>query len=168
MKKITLLFSLIIINSCTTSNNQKIGYEIEESKKVAISAGKISSTDVIEEFFSAYNNRDLESVYELEHDDIILYAPNGMMIEGRDKHRELSQQFLEANSKVKWDILWSVSQEIQFENKPSENWVTTTLDVTTGEGESTIKVQRVVDAQIVESRIKKVFVYERKPHESME
>ena len=166
MKKTLLIFSLIILNSCTTSDKQNIGYEIEESKKVAITAGKLSSTDVIEKFFDAYNNRDLESVYALEHDDIILYAPNGMMIEGRDKHKELSQQFLDANSIVSWDILWSVSQEIQFENKPSENWVTTTLDVTTGEGESASKVQRVVDAQIIDSRIKKVFVYERKPHES--
>mgnify|MGYP001169603417 CR=1 FL=1 len=166
MKKIILLFSLIILNACATSDTQKIGYEIEESKKVAITVGNLSSTDVIEKFFSAYNNRDLESVYTLEHDDIILYAPNGMMIEGRDKHKELSQQFLDANSIVSWNILWSVSQEIQFENKPSENWVTTTLDVTTGEGESASKVQRVVDAQIVDSRIKKVFVYERKPHES--
>tara|TARA_Y100000768_G_C23980751_1_gene685649 strand:- start:2529 stop:3032 length:504 start_codon:yes stop_codon:yes gene_type:complete len=166
MKKTILLFSLIIINACTSSDKQNIGYEIEESKKVAITAGKLSSTDVMEEFFDAYNNRDLESVYSLEHEDIILYAPNGMMIEGRDKHKELSQQFLDANSSVRWDILWSVSQEIQFESKPSENWVTTTLDVITGEGESSTKVQRVVDAQIVDSRIKKVFVYERKPHES--
>ena len=116
---------------------------------------------IMEEFFDAYNERRIEDVSALEHDDIELYAPNGMIVKGSEEHSKLSKMFLEANSNARWDILWSISNDIDFENKPNENWVTTAVNVSFGEGESESHLQRILDAQIVDGKIKKVYGYER-------
>ena len=51
--------------------------------------------------------------------------------------------------------------ELVEENKPNENWITTVVNVSYGEGDSETNLQRVLDAQIVEGKIKKVYGYER-------
>ena len=168
MKKINLLIAIIfIIQECTsnTSNieveNKKIGFEMEEENKVNIYGGNQDGVAIMEEFFDAYNERRVEDVSALEHDDIELYAPNGMIVKGSEEHSKLSKMFLEANSNARWDILWSISNDIDFENKPNENWVTTAVNVSFGEGESESHLQRILDAQIVDGKIKKVYGYER-------
>ena len=61
----------------------------------------------------------------------------------------------------RWEILWSISNDIDFANKPDENWITTVVNVSFGEGDSETNLQRVLDAQIVDGKIKKVYGYER-------
>ena len=84
-----------------------------------------------------------------------------MIVNGRDQHSELSKQFLSAYPNAKWEILWSISSDIAFNAKPSENWVTTCVNVAYGEGEGATTLQRIIDAQIVEGKIKLVYGYER-------
>ena len=105
--------------------------------------------------------RDLETVSSIEHDDVVLYASNGMIINGSDEHTKLAEQFLSAYPNAKWEILWSISSDIAFNTKPSENWVTTCVTVTYGEGDEATTLQRIIDAQIVEGKIKLVYGYER-------
>ena len=40
-------------------------------------------------------------------------------------------------------------------------WITTVVNVSFGEGDSETNLQRVLDAQIVDGKIKKVYGYER-------
>ena len=42
-----------------------------------------------------------------------------------------------------------------------KNWITTVVNVSFGEGDSETNLQRVLDAQIVDGKIKKVYGYER-------
>ena len=44
-----------------------------------------------------HNAKDLQALYNLEHYDVDLYAPNGMMVEGPKEYFEFGEQFLEAN-----------------------------------------------------------------------
>ena len=92
MKKLIILFSALalIISSCSNpvSKNQNIenktvviGYENDNTSKYNIVNGDINSVEIVKAYFDAYNNRDLQAVHELEHEDDLLYAPNGMMIE---------------------------------------------------------------------------------------
>ena len=168
MKKINLLITTIfIIQGCnqnvTTieSANKKIGFEMEEGNKVNIYGGSQEGVAIMEAFFDAYNERRVDDVSKLEHDDIELYAPNGMIVKGSEEHAKLSNMFLEANPNAKWEILWSISNDIDFANKPDENWITTVVNVSFGEGDSETNLQRVLDAQIVDGKIKKVYGYER-------
>mgnify|MGYP001161146457 CR=1 FL=1 len=159
-KIIYIAVTTILLLGCVDTK-QKLGYEAEYENEVDIYVGDVKSTDVIRKWFDSYNARDLETVSSIEHDDVVLYAPNGMIINGSDEHAKLAKQFLSAYPNAKWEILWSISSDIAFNTKPSENWVTTCVTVTYGEGDEATTLQRIIDAQIVDGKIKLVYGYER-------
>ena len=159
-KIIYIAVTTILLFGCVDTK-QKLGYEAEYENEVDIYVGDVKSTDVIRKWFDSYNARDLETVSSIEHDDVVLYAPNGMIINGSDEHTKLAEQFLSAYPNAKWEILWSISSDIAFNTKPSENWVTTCVTVSYGEGDEATTLQRIIDAQIVEGKIKLVYGYER-------
>lgn len=166
MKKILLLF-LIVGCTNTTPTETIIGYENDNGRSFEIKGGDVSSTDVVKAFFDAYNKKDLEAVYNLEHEDVVLYAPNGMMVEGSKQHFELGKGFLEANPIANWEIIWSMSSDVSYDSDKNENWVTSGLIVTYGKDEeSKSSVSRVVDLLIVDGKIKKGYVYQRELSES--
>ena len=154
------IMASVVFLGCTETK-QKLGYETENNSEVDIYVGDLESTEVIRKWFDSYNARDLETVSSIEHDDVVLHAPSGMIIRGSEQHAELAQQFLSAYPNAKWEILWSISSDIEFNTKPSENWVTTCVTVTYGEGEEASTLQRIIDAHIVDGKIKLVYGYER-------
>ena len=157
---ICAIASSILFLSCDEAK-EKLGYESENGNEVDIYDGSLESTDVIKKWFDSYNARDLETVESIEHDDIVLHAPNGMIIKSSQEHTELAAQFLAAYPNAKWEILWSISSDIDFSERSPENWVTTCVTVTYGEGEEATTLQRIIDAKIVDGKIKTVFGYER-------
>jgi hypothetical protein len=166
MKKLLLLF-IIVGCSTPTSTPSVIGYENDNGTTLEITSGNVSSTEVVKAYFDAYNAKDLQAVYNLEHEDVILYAPSGMMVQGPKQHFELGEQFLEANPIANWEIVWSMSANVKYDDKPSENWVTSGLLVTYGKDEeSTSSVSRVVDLMIVDGKVKKGYVYQRELSDS--
>ena len=154
------IMASIIFLGCTETK-QKLGYETENDGEVDVYVGDLESTEIIRKWFDSYNARDLETVSSIEHDDVVLHAPNGMIIRGSEQHTELAQQFLSAYPNAKWEILWSIAADIAFNTKPSENWVTTCVTLTYGDGEHAATLQRIIDAHIVEGKIKLVYGYER-------
>lgn len=157
---IYVIAASILFLGCADTK-QKLGYEAENGSEVDIYVGDLSSTEIIRKWFDSYNARDLETVSSIEHDDVVLFAPNGMIIRGSKQHSELAQQFLSAYPNAKWEVLWSISSDIAFSSKPSENWVTTCVTVTYGEGEEAATLQRIIDANIVDGKIKTAIGYER-------
>lgn len=155
------MMALSILFLGCVDTKQKLGYEVENDSNADIYVGNVESTEIIKKWFDSYNSRDLETVSSIEHEDVVLHAPNGMIVKGSEKHSELSKQFLSAYPNAKWEILWSISSDIAFTTKPSENWVTTCVNVTFGEGDKATTLQRIIDAQIVDGKIKLVYGYER-------
>lgn len=161
MKKLLLLF-IIVGCSTPTPTPTIIGYENDNGTKSDITSGNVSSTEVVKAYFDAYNAKDLQAVYNLEHDDVVLYAPSGMVVEGPEQHLELGEQFLETNPVANWEIVWSMSTDVKYDDRPNENWVTSGLLVTYGKDkESASSVSRVVDLMIVDGKVKKGYVYQR-------
>tara|TARA_B100000575_G_scaffold108457_1_gene86340 strand:+ start:495 stop:1019 length:525 start_codon:yes stop_codon:yes gene_type:complete len=166
MKNYFKLFSLLIISlvflGCNNlEQSNVIGYESENGNKVDVTIGDQASLEVIVNYFEGYNNKDLETVESLEHEDFLGFTHTGQVVEGRQQHIEMSKQFLDQFPNAKWKILWSISSDINFRDKPSENWVTTCLNTTYGEGDNVNNFQRIFDAQIINGKIKKAYLYQR-------
>ena len=156
-----LIISLVLIGCNNAEQPNVFGYEYEDGNKVNITTGDQVSLEVIENYFEGYNNKDLETVESLEHEDFLGFVHTGQVVEGSKQHIEMSKQFLDQFPNAKWEILWSISSNIDFKNKPTENWVTTCLNTSFGEGENKNNFQRIFDAQIVEGKIKKAYLYQR-------
>ena len=77
----TIAASILFLGCADTK--QKLGYESENGSEVDIYVGDVESTEVIRKWFDSYNARDLETVSSIEHEDVVLYAPNGIIINGR-------------------------------------------------------------------------------------
>ena len=52
-----------------------------------------------------------------------------------------------------------------FDERPVENWVTTGLSITFGD-DSMKDISRVVDAKIIDGKMKTVYIYQRQLNES--
>ena len=166
MKNHFKFYSLLIISLALLGCNNAIqpnvfGYESEDRNKVDITTGDQASLEVIANYFEGYNNKDLETVESLEHEDFLGFTHTGQVIEGSKQHIEMSKQFLDQFPNAKWEILWSISSDINFKKKPTENWVTSCLNTSFGEEENKNNFQRIFDAQIVDGKIKKAYLYQR-------
>jgi hypothetical protein len=165
MKNCITMFSLLLLYGCSNTSSVKIGYEQDEGSIIDINSADVESTDVIKKYFDAYNIRDYETIKDLEHDDVTYYGPSGELVVGIDEHYKLSKEFLTAYPNTKWTINWSVSTDVMFTEKPIENWVTTGLSITFGD-DSMNDISRVVDAKIIDGKLKTVYVYQRQLTES--
>jgi len=156
-----LIISMLFLGCNNAVQSNIFGYEYEDGNKVDITPGDQASLEVITNYFEGYNNKDLETVENLEHEDFLGFAHTGQVVEGSKKHIEMSRQFLDQFPNAKWEILWSISSNINFKDKPSENWVTTCLNISFGEEENTKNYQRIFDAQIINGKIKNAYLYQR-------
>ena len=163
-KSLTILIVFLLIG-CSSTNTIKIGYEQDEGNIVDINSGDVESTNVIKKYFDAYNVRDYETIQSLEHDDVTFYGPNGELVVGIEEHYKLSKEFLTAYPNTQWTINWSVSTDVMFDERPVENWVTTGLSITFGD-DSMNDISRVVDAKIIDGKMKTVYIYQRQLNES--
>ena len=68
-------------------------------------------------------------------------------------------------SNTQWTINWSVSTDVMFDERPVENWVTTGLSITFGD-DSMKDISRVVDAKIIDGKMKTVYIYQRQLNDS--
>ena len=156
-----LIISLLFLGCNNAKKSNVIGYESEDGNKVDITMGDQASLEVIVNYFEGYNNKDLEIVESLEHEDFLGFAHTGQVVEGSKQHIEMSKQFLDQFPNAKWEIVWSISSDINFRDKPTENWVTTSLNTSYGEGDNMNNFQRIFDAQIINGKIKKAYLYQR-------
>ena len=155
MKNLNFLF-LFLIFSCagtTDLSSTKIGFENEGENTYDITAGEAASTAVVSSFINAVNQRDMETMSNLQFKDIVIYGPQGN-IEGVDQHMRAFDGFLKTYPDANWKIKWSISSNV-IKDDVVENWVTTNLLLTFGEGE----VNEVVDANIVDGKIKTIYLY---------
>ena len=155
MKNLNFLFLFLIFSCAGTPNlsSTKIGFENEGENTYDITAGEAASTAVISSFINAVNQRDMEAMKNLQFEDIVIYGPQGN-IEGVDQHIKAFDGFLKTYPDANWKIKWSMSSNVKKDDVV-ENWVTTKLLLTFGEGE----VNEVVDANIVDGKIKTIYLY---------
>ena len=94
MKKLLALVLILIISiSCKPKVVEKIievdrevGYLLTPEKTFTASSGDNSIVELWDKYIKAHNNRDLESIIEMNSDSIQIYGPHGEIIQGNDDH----------------------------------------------------------------------------------
>ena len=161
MKNYITIFIVALLFSSCEQKKPVIGYEYDNNQLIDLEAGDVQSTQIVKKFFDAYNKKDLKTVYELEHEDVKFYTPDGTIIYSRDEHYKLGESFISNVPDATFNILWSMSANVPLVGKSNENWVTTCVSISFTQGEEKVNIQRIVDTQILDGKIKKGYIYER-------
>ena len=138
-----------------------IGYEYnEEGEKLNIIAGNVAITDLYLEYIQAHNDKNLDKIFEIDMDEIIIKAANGSVYKGRDSHKEELDNWFASSNPV-WKVKWMVANTAQGKDGKNQNWLTTGVDlVQTTDGNSVIS-NHIVDVNFVDGKIKELNAYDR-------
>ena len=154
-------YDRVVHTAKKTSDNLHIGYEIlTGGEKVPLNSGDLSTIQVWEEYIDAHNNKDLEAIKNLNHDDVKVLGPNGEVINGSNEHIEFLNNWFNENN-PSWSTFYMISNEL-IENDTLKQYVTSCHQMTLMIDSNQIKVSQIHDAWIVDGKVKKFYVYERK------
>ena len=167
MKK-SLLLTLIIINfSCQSTvdkpSDEIIGYEVEYGN-VSPMLGDKSNLTISEQYFTAYDQKKIEVLDSLEHEDVEWLTMDGFTVNGRDEHiamvKKLWKYWDSIGNDFKIKIMWTTKTKLVYKDQ-TEDWETICLYIYQGEGENIKGMQRIADVQILDNKIRKIFQYQR-------
>ena len=131
MKKLLALVLILIISiSCKPKVVEKIievdrevGYLLTPEKTFTASSGDNSIVELWDKYIKAHNNRDLESISEMNSDSIQIYGPHGEIIEGIDDHLSFLEGWFEGAS-PKWKTFFSFPMKVNsMESQKDGQWV---------------------------------------------
>ena len=169
MKK-TLILGLILIisSSCKPKVVEKIievdrevGYLLTPEKTFTASSGDNSIVELWDEYIKAHNNRDLESISEMNSDTIQIYGPHGEIIEGIDDHLSFLEGWFEGAS-PKWKTFFSFPMKVNsMESQKDGQWVVSGAVVKMNVDGAEIDVTQLYDVYSENGKIMKFYVYER-------
>ena len=171
MKNI-LLFSLIAISliSCQAPKEKKseqsneptvIGYEFnDEGKKLNVIAGDAAITDIYLDYIQAHNEKDLTKISEIDMDDIVVRAANGVLINGSDSHTEQLDIWFNA-SNPSWKVKFMVANTVQGNDGKNQTWLTTGVDVVQVLDGNNVTSHHILDLNFVDGKVKELIVYDR-------
>ena len=83
MKNLLYVFLSVLIISCEIQihkkmRTQKLDMKFSKvEKRVPLNAGDLETIKVWEKYVTAHNNKDLETIKNLNHDDIKILTPGG-------------------------------------------------------------------------------------------
>ena len=163
MKKILYIAIGLLFASCGSDSKKnqdiKIGYEILKSgERVPLNAGDLSTIEVWERYGTAHNNKDLETIKNLNHEDIKILTPGGEFNSSEEHIEFLSKWFDENNPN--WSTYYMIANKLT-ENDTLKQYVTSCHELTLIVDSNKVKVSQIHDAWIVDGKVKKFYVYEK-------
>lgn len=168
MKKI--VFGFIVLSAlvaCTSQNvnsvKQPIGLDFsEDGNKADLVGGDTANVQLFVKFVNALNDRDTATIRTLEAtENLKIYTPEGFIVNSVDTNlKHLSDWFTLSNPK--WKLNFVVANS--FTNKAGvvQQWATSGLVVSETKEGKEVKTNQYMDANIVNGRIQKLFIAERK------
>ena len=169
MKKLLALVLILIISiSCkpkvvekTIEVDREVGYLLTPEKTFTASSGDNSIVELWDEYIKAHNNRDLESISEMNSDSIQIYGPHGEIIEGIDNHLSFLEGWFEGAS-PKWKTFFSFPMKVNsMESQKDGQWVVSGAVVKMNVDGAEIDVTQLYDVYSENGKIMKFYVYER-------
>ena len=147
----------------TTIEKEVLGYDTtEDGTKTAVYAGDSSSVKILEKILIAHNERDTATIRSLQDPKLFqLLMADGNVAEGTDNHfKVLLPMFATVNPR--WDIKFIIASSFKGKNGEVQQWVTAGAVVTLSIDGQDVKVNQYYDALVVDGKLRKVIVAERK------
>jgi hypothetical protein len=169
MKKLLALVLILIISICCKPKvvekiievDREVGYLLTPEKTFTASSGDNSIVELWDEYIKAHNNRDLESISEMNSDSIQIYGPHGEIIEGIDNHLSFLEGWFEGAS-PKWKTFFSFPMKVNsMESQKDGQWVVSGAVVKMNVDGAEIDVTQLYDVYSENGKIMKFYVYER-------
>lgn len=168
MRKLLFIIILLVgFSSCQVQNSEKtqikIGSELLDGNETTtpIVAGDLSTQEVWLKYIDAHNNRDLEAIASINHQDWIGYTPDGSVVKGNETHIEILDNWFKT-SNPNWKVKWMIANGVVNNNGEVEQYLTTANDFSDIDSNGTeIKEHNIHDILFVNGKIKKITVYKR-------
>lgn len=168
MRKLLFIIILLVgFSSCQVQNSEKtqikIGSELLDGNETMtpIVAGDLSTQEVWLKYIDAHNNRDLEAIASINHQDWIGYTPDGSVVKGNETHIEILDNWFKT-SNPNWKVKWMIANGVVNNNGEVEQYLTTANDFSDIDSNGTeIKEHNIHDILFVNGKIKKITVYKR-------
>jgi hypothetical protein len=168
MKKLLLILAVSVsVIACkeqsATTEKQSIGFDMAGgTERTALYGGDTTHVTLFENWIQALNDRDTAKLRSLEATDSLkIYTPGGdVLTAGEDYKNYLAKYF--TNMNPKWKLNFAIANKSTDKNGKVSEWVTSSGTVThTVDGKES-KVNRYFDANIVNGKIQKMYIADRK------
>tara|TARA_B100000575_G_C23006942_1_gene580136 strand:- start:318 stop:818 length:501 start_codon:yes stop_codon:yes gene_type:complete len=155
MKKLFILILAITFTACNAPVNQDgAGFFIyDEGEKYVVGSDDI--TDIWVKYIDAHNDRDMETIMEMESDSIAIVGPDGARIIGKEMHEQALTAWFESED-PKWEIYWAMPYQ-GVNNGAS--WVVAGHAVTLQVEGKEVKVNSMIDGEVIDGKVSRFFVY---------
>ena len=112
------------------------------------------------EYIQAHNDKDVDKIASMDAEDVIIYTSDGNVIKGSEAHKlALSTWFDTSNPS--WKVNWMISNTVDVKDGENRNWLTTGNDVTDVVDGVETTIHSILDANIVDGKIKRLNIYDR-------
>mgnify|MGYP001178447235 FL=1 len=166
------LFAFLFL-SCDTAVKKEINiasdpavigtWNLDNGETTDVLAGDTKNEQIWLDYIKAHNEKNLDIIASMNAEDWEGYLFDGTVAKGNKNHIEFLKGWFEASS-PKWKTRWMIANAGVDENGEMTQWLTTGDDMKEidAEGNETL-LHLVHDIQIVEGKIKKIYVYSRAP-----
>ena len=97
----------------------------------------------------------MESIMAMDSDSIAIVGPDGARINGKEMHEQALTAWFEAED-PKWEIYWAMPYE-GVNN--GATWVVAGHSVTLNVEGQEVKVNSMIDGEIIDGKVSRFFVY---------
>jgi hypothetical protein len=168
MKKLLLILAVSAsVMACTekssTSEKQPIGFDMAGgSGRTALYGGDTTNVALFENYIKALNDRDTATLRSLEATDSLkIYIPGGEVLTTGDNYNNFMANYF-TSMNPKWTLNFSLSNNYTDKEGKLHEWVTSSGIVTHIVDGKETKVNRYFDANIVNGKIQKMYIADRK------
>ena len=155
MKKLFILIFAVIFTACNAPAEQ-VGagfFTYDEGEKYVVGSDDI--TDVWVKYIDAHNERDIETIMAMNSDSIAIVGPDGSRVNGKTMHEQRLNEWFAAED-PKWEIYWAMPYE-GVNN--GATWVIAGHSVTLNVEGDEVKVNSMIDGEIIDGKVSRFFVY---------
>lgn len=168
MKKLLLILAvsasfMACKEQSATTEKQPIGFDMAGGVgRTALYGGDTTNVTLFENWIKALNDRDTATLRSLEASDSLkIYTPGGDVLTAGDDYKNYMVEYF-TKMNPKWTLNFSMASTLTDKNGKVSDWVTSSGTVTHTVDGKVSKVNRYFDANIVNGKIQKMYITDRK------